>query len=127
MYVFVLFAQLIQKIIRCTEFYIASAALLCVVFGGILFAYFAHHSLWESLYWAIVTAATVGYGDISPNNVNGQIIAIGLMFTAIPLFGALFSIFVAHIAEAKIRRIVGMEYIGSRKDHNGRHAPNPSS
>lgn len=106
-----------QTITRRTELYIASAALICVLLGAVLFSYFDHHSFWQALYWSIVTAATVGYGDIAPNNVAGQVIAIGLMFTAIPLFGALFSIFAARIAEAKIRRLIGMEHIGPRDEH----------
>lgn len=36
-------------------------------------------SIPRALYWAIVTITTVGYGDISPHTVFGQILASGLM------------------------------------------------
>ncbi len=36
-------------------------------------------SIPRSIYWAIVTLTTVGYGDISPNTSFGQFIAAGVM------------------------------------------------
>lgn len=114
---FVLFARLIQSITRRTELYITFSALTCILVGALLFAHFEHRSFWESLYWSITTASTVGYGDIAPTNQAGQIIAIGVMLSCIPLFGALFSIMAARIAEAKIRRLVGMEHIALRGNH----------
>lgn len=45
----------------------------------------------DSLWWAIVTATTVGYGDISPHTVLGRIAAVILMFNGIGLISALTS------------------------------------
>ncbi|QSO45556.1 ion channel [Alicyclobacillus mengziensis] len=114
---FVLFARLIQSITRRTEVYIGVTALICIFLGALLFAHFEHRSFWQSLYWCITTASTVGYGDIAPTNTIGQVIAIGVMITCIPLFGALFSMMAARIAEAKIRRLVGMEHVGLKRNH----------
>ena len=36
-------------------------------------------SIPKGIYWAIVTMTTVGYGDVTPDSVVGQIIAAGLM------------------------------------------------
>ena len=46
-------------------------------------------SIPQSIYWAIVTMTTVGYGDISPNTALGQAIAsivmmLGFSIIAVP-------------------------------------------
>lgn len=114
---FVLFAQLLRTITRRTEVYLAFAACLSILVGAWLFAHFEHHSLWESLYWAITTGSTVGYGDVTPSNRAGQIIAVGVMIVCIPLFGALFSMLAARVAESRVRRLVGLEHVSIRRDH----------
>lgn len=44
---------------------------------------------WNGLWWAVVTATTVGYGDISPSSVPGRMVAATLMFTGIGLLSTL--------------------------------------
>ncbi|HEX2143035.1 MAG TPA: potassium channel family protein [Glycomyces sp.] len=41
----------------------------------------------DALWWAVVTASTVGYGDMVPQTTEGKIIAAFLMFAAIGLVG----------------------------------------
>ena len=41
----------------------------------------------DALWWAIVTATTVGYGDVSPVTVEGRLIAVILMLTGIGVIG----------------------------------------
>lgn len=45
----------------------------------------------DSIWWAVVTTTTVGYGDISPNTPFGRIAAILLMFLGIGFIGMLTS------------------------------------
>ncbi|PIO84381.1 ion transporter [Loigolactobacillus backii] len=45
----------------------------------------------ESLWWAIATATTVGYGDISPHTAIGKLAAVLLMFVGIGFIGMLTS------------------------------------
>ncbi|MCG9910776.1 MAG: ion transporter [Flavobacteriales bacterium] len=57
-----------------------------VVMGTIVFAFEnetnpGFSSIPQSIYWAIVTLSTVGYGDISPITVGGKIIASIIMIT----------------------------------------------
>ena len=39
----------------------------------------------DALWWSIVTATTVGYGDSFPQNMQGKITAIGLMLSMVLL------------------------------------------
>ena len=48
----------------------------------------------DTVWWAIVTVTTVGYGDISPTTTGGKVIAAGLMFAGmfvIAMFAGLVS------------------------------------
>ncbi|MFF5081142.1 potassium channel family protein [Actinoplanes sp. NPDC000266] len=74
---------------------ILSYAILIVV-CGVLFSLFEEgKSLGDAIWWAVVTASTVGYGDISPASWPGRVIAgllISLMvLVVIPLITAHFA------------------------------------
>jgi voltage-gated potassium channel len=43
----------------------------------------------DGIWWAIVTASTVGYGDISPSTLMGRIIAVLLMLVGVGLMSTL--------------------------------------
>lgn len=47
------------------------------------------HSFSDSIWWAFVTATTVGYGDISPSTTAGRIVAAVLMICGIGLISML--------------------------------------
>ena len=63
------------------------------VLGGALAEYYVERragsmtSFGDSLWWAIVTATTVGYGDLSPVTTEGRIIAVALMLVGIGVIG----------------------------------------
>ena len=42
---------------------------------------------WDGIWWAFVTATTVGYGDISPESPGGRLVAMLLMLIGIGLVG----------------------------------------
>ena len=59
--------------------------ILVTVFGSLMYviegAQYGFSSIPKSIYWAIVTVTTVGYGDITPHTVLGQCIAAMAMLT----------------------------------------------
>lgn len=80
-----------------------------IVVGAALFSVTQHDSYWLSLYWAITTATTVGYGDVTPANTVGRVIASAVMLTTIPIVGAVFGLVAGASAVSHIRRIFGMD------------------
>ncbi|HTZ92112.1 MAG TPA: ion channel [Streptosporangiaceae bacterium] len=85
-----------------------AAAAGCVLAGGGAFAATQQLPFSTGLYWAITTATTVGYGDVTPRNAAGRVIASLVMLTTIPLLAAVFALASGDVAAAGIRRILGM-------------------
>lgn len=71
--------------------------ILVVVFGTLMFLVEGpengYTSIPTSMYWAIVTITTVGYGDISPGTGLGQLIASMAMLTGYAIIAVPFGIF----------------------------------
>ena len=67
-----------------------------VMVAGAVAAYYAEHpvnpefaTFGDSLWWAIVTLTTVGYGDIVPETTTGRIAAVMIMITGVAVLGLL--------------------------------------
>ncbi len=90
---------------------------IVLVAGAALFALADHRSFGTALYWAITTASTVGYGDVTPITAWGRVVAVGVMLTAIPLLGLLFANAASAAAEARIRRLFGIGGGRRMRDH----------
>jgi voltage-gated potassium channel len=84
------------------------AAVACVLVGALLFSLAENLPFTTGLYWAIATATTVGYGDVTPHNGIGRVIASGVMLTTIPLLASVFALATGGYAAAGIRRILAM-------------------
>ena len=63
----------------------------------------------ESMYWAIVTISTVGYGDISPQTEIGKVIASLLMLVGYAIIAVPTGIISSEITAASAKKRVGSE------------------
>ena len=65
--------------------FLFSVMIVVTIFGSMMYVIegpiFGFTSIPRSIYWAIVTVTTVGYGDITPHTVAGQFIAAMAMLT----------------------------------------------
>ncbi|MCH5463019.1 two pore domain potassium channel family protein [Lactobacillus sp. LC28-10] len=66
-----------------------SVVIICV--SAWLFSIVEHQTLSQSLWWALTTATTVGYGDDSPRTAWGKLIASVLMIGGVGFIGLLTS------------------------------------
>ncbi|MFA6196416.1 MAG: ion transporter [Sulfurimonas sp.] len=75
------------------------------------------NTLFDAVYWSIVTIATVGYGDITPITTEGRVVAMGVIFAGISLIAFTTSIVVSALTEKldDIREIKTIEDIRKLK------------
>jgi voltage-gated potassium channel len=85
-----------------------ASAIGCTVLGGAAFAATQNLPFTTGLYWAITTATTVGYGDVTPHNASGRVVASLTMLTTIPMLASVFALVTGAAAAAGIRRVLAM-------------------
>jgi voltage-gated potassium channel len=96
--------------VRTAAGVIVTATTIVVVAGGVLMRLFDHDeysNIWVGMWWALQTVTTVGYGDVTPKNPTGRIIATfamlqGIAFLAITT-AAITSTFVARASKERER------------------------
>jgi len=88
--------------------WLLAAAAGCVLVGGAAFAATQGRPFSTGLYWAITTATTVGYGDVTPDNGAGRVVAVLVMLTTIPLLASVFALATGGTVVAGVRRILAM-------------------
>jgi len=81
-----------HRFIYSTGFiYLFSISVAIIVLSAFLFSLTEKQTLANSLWWAVTTATTVGYGDETPHTAVGKVIASVLMFGGIGFIGLLTS------------------------------------
>jgi voltage-gated potassium channel len=89
--------------IRIAASVIVTATAITVGISGVLMRVIDHkefHNIWIGLWWAVQTVTTVGYGDITPKNLGGRLVAVVVMLEGT----ALITIVTAAITSTFINR-----------------------
>ena len=119
--------------VRTAASVIVVATLVIVVGGGALFRVLDHKeyaSLWIGMWFALQTVTTVGYGDVTPKDAAGKLVAAlimleGIAFLAI-VTAAITSTFIARAAQESIETAENGEVARSSLDRRtlrrSRHA-----
>lgn len=89
-----------------------AVALVTILLGGTIFAHFQHIPVLEGIYWAMTTAATVGYGDVSPHDRGGRVIAVVVMLVAIPSLASAY----AHFSARRLKAMAHASQLQIAKD-----------
>ena len=97
-------ARALLRARRKVAVFLLSVLVVITVFGSLMYIIEGPEngftSIPESIYWAIVTVTTVGYGDISPNTPLGQVIASLAMITGYAIIAVPTGIVTAEISSA---------------------------
>ncbi|NJE05497.1 calcium-gated potassium channel protein [Thermococcus sp. M36] len=91
---------------------IAVVVVLLAVFFAILFMYFEGVSFSTAFYWAVITMATIGYGDVTPQSWAGRAVAMVAAVAGISTFTALVSVLAEYFISSSLRRMMGMHRVG---------------
>ena len=96
---------------RKTLIFVYAVITLVAIFGTLMYTIEGEaggfHSIPDSMYWAIVTLTTVGYGDIVPVTPLGKTIASLIMITGYGIIAVPMGIFFAEFSEQSRRRARG--------------------
>ena len=103
------------KILAITSLIILYGA-LAIFFADRYYATKGARGIFDALYWAVVTIATVGYGDIVPTSKLAKIFALMIILSGPALLSLITASVASILVERKIKEGKGLETI-TDKDH----------
>jgi len=95
------------------------STLSLIIVGGTVFFRLAEGWTWlDSLFFAVVTLATVGYGDLVPQTAVGKIGTIVFIFMGLGVFATTIQQFTAHSIRTRAERAQAEETDVSSEQSN---------
>lgn len=100
---------------------------LVIIIGALMYAIeggddTGFTSIPRSVYWAVVTLTTVGYGDISPSTPAGQFLAAMVMILGYSIIAVPTGIVTAEIAKADAKEVTGQVCPGCTLEGHDKNA-----
>ncbi|MHA1648568.1 MAG: potassium channel family protein [Candidatus Helarchaeota archaeon] len=95
--------ELLQKLSTTLFGKIILLTVIFILIGmfGLYFVEYPKYTLIESLYWTIITITTIGFGDITPDTMAGQFLAIILAFFGVALGTLTFAMIMEFILDTR--------------------------
>jgi voltage-gated potassium channel len=103
-----------------TFFLIVAGLLAMSVFGAYFFEVGRnqeYRSLWDTLWWTIVTITTVGYGDKFPVTLGGRLVGILIMVLGVATVGIVTGRIASFLVNKQIKARGGLIVVERRKGH----------
>lgn len=98
-----------------TLFECLSAIVLYQLLGAVLFSFLLERwSIVDSLYFAVVTFTTVGYGDVCPSTSFGKLFAAVYAWVGIAFLGVALGVLGSRVVEAQVEAVERAEREASR-------------
>ena len=66
--------------------YLLATFVVLMLSSSVLYALLEHSGFVDALYWSVVTATTLGYGDISPHTDAGRFLTAALITLTVFVF-----------------------------------------
>jgi voltage-gated potassium channel len=117
------FLKILGKLYRERFFQVLVATLLVIFLSAAGVYYFEHvrddsniYSFWDGIWWAVVTMATVGYGDKYPVSPGGRFVGLILICSGVGLMSLFTATIASLFVEKKMKEGKGLETI-KEKDH----------
>ena len=82
--------------------------ILLAFISGVIFSISEGRTLGTSLYWALITMTTVGYGDVPPESAIGKVVSVVLACFGVLLYGYLVAIIMTVVMDVSFSDVMGM-------------------
>lgn len=99
----------IERAVRREIVFIAGATAVLSLSGALVFwAVEPGQRFFSSLWWAIVTMTTVGYGDVTPHTDGGRVVGLVLMFGGVSVMGLISASIASYLVERRLKEGKGL-------------------